>query len=335
MLQSDLNGRYRSVDFVKGICIVFILITHYMWSDSERLKLLFPFYIDMAVPIFMIISGYVHAKSFTKKNIATIGEAYTLKNTIGKIIRYTVPFVLAFVFEEVAYSAIGVVSHKPFQMLLIFLGGGFGPGSYYFPIMIQFVFWFPIIFFIIKKYDFTGLIICGAINVTYEILKLAYGMNEGCYRVLIFRYTLLIAYGIYLTKGNSRRKRISIICEVIGITYIVLVNYFGIKPVITEFWSGTSVIACLYIIPISSFLIFNKAHSRLVEFIGKASYDIYLVQMVYYVGAGAMYKVVGNRVLQLLINILVCLVAGMVFYIIESSITKALNTKVSKYLKTS
>jgi len=38
----------------------------------------------MAVPIFMIISGYVYAYSYQKNKINSIGEAYLLKNWINK-----------------------------------------------------------------------------------------------------------------------------------------------------------------------------------------------------------------------------------------------------------
>lgn len=70
------DRRYHSIDFVKGICILFIIITHYTWEEAERLKYLFPFWIDMAVPIFMVVSGFVYTKSFQKNHINTIENAY-------------------------------------------------------------------------------------------------------------------------------------------------------------------------------------------------------------------------------------------------------------------
>lgn len=59
-----IDERYRSVDFIKGICILFIIITHHSWSKAEMSKYLFPFWIDMAVPLFMIISGFVYSESY-------------------------------------------------------------------------------------------------------------------------------------------------------------------------------------------------------------------------------------------------------------------------------
>ena len=56
--------RNQFIDVLKGICIIFVIITHYNWSNAARLKYFFPFWIDMAVPIFMIISGYENANCF-------------------------------------------------------------------------------------------------------------------------------------------------------------------------------------------------------------------------------------------------------------------------------
>jgi fucose 4-O-acetylase-like acetyltransferase len=49
------------LDALKGICIIFVVITHFRWTEELRLLLFFPFTIHMAVPIFMLISGYVYA----------------------------------------------------------------------------------------------------------------------------------------------------------------------------------------------------------------------------------------------------------------------------------
>ena len=327
------NRRYNSIDIAKGMCILFVIITHYAWQDSERLRFLFPFWIDMAVPIFMVISGFVNTKSFQKNNIASVGEAYAISTILGKTIRYTVPFIIAFLMEEIVFTLLGTIHPSIPQVFSAFLNGGFGPGSYYYPILIQFIFYFPVIYFIIRKYDFRGLFLCGFINFAYEILKCSYGMNEECYRLLLFRYTLLIAYGCYLALGTYKRYRlISVGCFVIGIAYIFCFKYMGLTPVITNYWTGTSMWACLYIIPLSSPLILNTAKNKFLETLGKASYDIFLVQMVYYNGAGIIYKYVGNRLLQIIINIIVCVSVGLVFHYVETPLTKRVNKVASKLL---
>ena len=84
MIINENKQRLYCIDILKGICSIFVIITHYNWQETERLKFLFPFWIDMAVPVFMIISGYLYAKSYKKKEISNIGSAYLLENILNK-----------------------------------------------------------------------------------------------------------------------------------------------------------------------------------------------------------------------------------------------------------
>ena len=83
---TDGYTRYHSIDCLKGICIVFVVLTHYAWTEQQRLQLLFPFWIDMAVPVFMILSGFVFAKSFQKSAIRTFRQGYQIHTVIKRII---------------------------------------------------------------------------------------------------------------------------------------------------------------------------------------------------------------------------------------------------------
>lgn len=320
--------RYHSRDFLKGICILFILVTHYAWEETERLRYLFPFWIDMAVPIFMIISGFVYTKSFLKKNINTLEKAYSIRIILGKFIRYSVPFIIAFIIEMVVFNVSGA-NINIWQMGKSFFRGGVGPGSYYYPIMIQFIVYFPIIFVIVQKNDFNGVFICALINFAYEFLRRMYDMPVGEYRLLVFRYTLLISYGSYLAMGNYKRHiRLSRLSFFIGIMYIIIFGYMGYTPPITNFWTKTSMWAGLYIIPISGALIFNKKLcNKLIEIIGKASYNIFLVQMVYYNHAKAIYRILQIKKWGVLINIVICLSVGVIFYFVETPITRLVHNK--------
>lgn len=152
-MKNEHGERFYHIDFLKGICIIFVIITHCNWEDTEKLKLLFPFYIDMAVPVFMIISGYMYAVSYKKNNINSIGDAYLAKNIINKILRFTIPFSIIFITEQIVYFLQNgqQYSKSILDFIHLFLIGGTGPGSYYYPVMIQFIFVYPVIFFYYKK----------------------------------------------------------------------------------------------------------------------------------------------------------------------------------------
>lgn len=94
-------NRYGLLDTIKGLMIVFIIITHYKFAYPEDyLKYGFVFTIDMAVPVFMVISGYLSAVSFRKKNITTYSEAVSLKSVVPKLLRFFIPFSMAFAVES-------------------------------------------------------------------------------------------------------------------------------------------------------------------------------------------------------------------------------------------
>lgn len=337
------DKRNHFLDVLKGICIFFIVITHFSWSTKERLSYFFPFWIDMAVPIFMIISGYAYTLSYQKRMISCAADAYSLKNTIDKLLRYTIPFAIAYC-VEILYlfnkGSLTVSLDVAFSVFVDFFNGGGGPGSYFFPIMIQFIFVFPPIFFAIKKHGFKGILACGVANAFYELLKFSYSMNESCYRLLVFRYILLISVGCYIANYAGEKqchkniKVFSLFSCALGLTFIVANCYLGYQPKIITYWTRTSFLASLYIIPIATILIMKLGAFKFfpLEIIGKASYNIFLVQMVWYRFVSGKIETRVTRPVHLAINLIACVGAGLVFYSIESRITKKVIKKCIFYI---
>ena len=141
----DKEERNHTIDVLKGVCIIFVIITHCNFSDSQRLWLLFPFWIDMAVPIFMFVSGYLWALSYKKHKLNDLKSCYNRELIIKKLFRFILPFLIAFFVEETLL----IIYNKSFgikNFLLDFICGGVGPGSYYTPLMIQLILLFPLIY---------------------------------------------------------------------------------------------------------------------------------------------------------------------------------------------
>ncbi len=327
------KSRNSMVDILKGLGMLIIIWTHYSWTAEERLAYLFPFWVDPAVPVFIIISGYVYSMSYRNKNMISLSDCYNHRFVIDKIIRYTVPFLLAY-FVEIVYW---IVIKQDISIPGIIVGaidGGSGPGSYYYPIMIQFIFTFPLVYFIVKKFDFVGVIICFLINGGYEIIQRSYGVSEGNYRLFLFRYIFLMAFGCYLYIGKSKPKKwVAIISMVIGVGWLVVYQYLKYQPKVIIYWSGTCLLAALWIVPIAWLLLkstrLNKVKCKPLEICGKASYNIFLTQMVFYIsGVGAVYKYVENRAVQLILCLSINVVVGLVFYWIENKITTFIIHKV-------
>lgn len=161
----------------------------------------------------------------------------------------------------------------------------------------------------------------GVSNVLYELLQWAYGMNEECYRLLIFRYTLLLCVGCYLSLYQAEiKKSIKIASAVVGASFIVISQYFFYEPRVIRYWTGTSWLSCLYIMPIVCFFIKNKCFkSKVLEYIGKASFEIFLVQLTYYSSLAGSIKL--HAVANLAFNIIFCCIIGIIFYKIEAPLT--------------
>ncbi len=330
-------NRNHFIDILKGICIIFVIVTHFSWTADEKLKYYFPFWINMAVPLFMIISGYVYAFSYKKHNIKCTSDAYELKGILSKMVRYTVPFAIAFAIE-IGYM---VYAHKMpadedliLRLIKDFMVGGYGPGSYYFPLMIQFIFIYPIIYFIVTKYEFKGVLLIGLLNALFELMQCAYCLNYTCYRLLIFRYILLIAVGCCTAQGKVKQhKLVLLISFVIGLIFIYNYNYLEYEPKIVTHWTKTSFVACLYIIPLAVLMLSYLGNVRFapLEYIGKASYNIFLTQMVWYhFGFRWLEKVISDRLTVLAVDIAICVVVGIIFYYLEKPITGFVDRKASK-----
>lgn len=323
------------LDVLKGICIIFVIVEHYAWG-IKKLKLLFPFWIAMAVPMFMIISGYAYTKSYERTKVVRLRDAYMPLEILRKIIRYTIPYATVFVLHSFYRAYKGQITISITQMCGGFLTGGYGPGSYYYPIMIQFIFVFPVIFLCIKNYGKRGLLICWITNILYELFQNFFNMVEGHYRLLLFRYIFVIAVGCFFALGYHISKGIQVVMFVVGACFLITTSYMGYEPILFTYWTSTCVLACLYVVPIASILFqrLPKVKRRFwgIEIIGKASFDIFLTQMVYYnCMTEYTYANISNRGLQLLANIFICVTVGVIFYYIENPITTRIMQKVKMY----
>lgn len=319
--------RNHFLDISKGICALFITVTHFAFSDATRLHLLFPFWIDMAVPVFMLISGYVATMSFRKQGVETIEQAYAWSSIVGKAVRFTVPFFMAWLVEYayIAYASGTLALPIPY-LAVHFLQGGEGAGAYYYPLMMQFILVFPLIYFLIERQGFYGLVVTFIGTYVMEVLKIVYQMGENTYCLLLFRYTFIIAVGVYLASSKYKpHTKIALGAFCAGILFLVATQYLGVGTLCINYWIKTSLFGCLYIAPMMGLGIRRLENLTFapLELLGRASYNIFLVQKVYYSQAQRMYNLIPGERYDLLGTVVICVALGLVFYVIEQPITGA------------
>ena len=166
------------------------------------------------------------------------------------MIRFINPFCMAYVVELVLSKNGGrnILYYKK-----IFLGG-MGPGSYYFPLLMQLVFVLPIILFSMYEKPRGGLVFWFGFNAFYELIKTIVGLDQDIYRLSILRYTFLVAFGCFIClsqRESAINKGYLRIAFCVGFLFILMTKYFGYHTrIINDDWRGSSFFAALYIAPL-------------------------------------------------------------------------------------
>lgn len=311
------HKRIELLDYMKAVCIIMVIITHYNWSDKS--SPFFTMFINMAVPVFMILSGYNFSMSNKKKAGGKLSKMYDVHLLESKLERFLVPFFVICLVEIVLL----LIEGKHINLFRIFAYGAYGPGSYYVPILIQLIFIFPIIYKLVEKNAKLGLTLAAVGNLVYEIVVRVSGMEKYYYRLLIGRYILLIAFGCYLYLHPEQRvkKHQMVAMLIIGLSYIYEILWLDRDPVLFEFWTPTAMPIAFYIFPVVVMIFRRFYHSHIpgalgkgLALLGQASYHIFLVQMVYYhfeLG-GILMKL--PMVAAISCNIVICCGVGVLFY---------------------
>lgn len=338
--KSKNSGNVALFDYLKSFAIILVIFTHYAWTSKEREGLIFPYVISMAVPIFMIVSGYVLSKSCERMRINEIGDMYNIPYLLKRAVRFSLPFAIAFLmeifFEKIQYGT----NYTLKELIKFAWDGGFGPGSYYYPLMMQMILFFPLVFEMMRKRPLKGLVIAFLINLAYEVSVQAYSIRGVSYRLLIFRYVFLIACGVYLyfkrdaALGHGKKFiPISILSLAIGVYYLWFVSYkTDIHHTLFQYWTKTSMMSAFYIFPIIYILyrllrnVPQTKFGKILALPGKASYHIFLTQMVFYyildVYLRRHYlKSTGDNKM-VIAYIIICVSIGIIYYYIETPLEK-------------
>jgi len=333
----DKYQQIKSLDYLKTISIFMVIVTHLSFTAISRKTLLFPYWIDMAVPFFFIISGYMYSLSWEKRELRNLKDWFGCKNFLDKFLRIFLPYIIIFGIEILLFR----ILHRNVTVREIIYGfftGGWGPGSYYFPVLVQLLLLFPFVFSLSKKKY--GWFILIYIEILLEILIQKLGVSDTTYRLLFFRYLGFVTFGILLYLHSTKRyvwvvskilnkKCLLFLAFLSGIAIIFLLNYSFYQPLLFKRWTTTSLPTLLYSFPLV--FSFTKAESLIrrvpkalddiVRIIAKSTFHIFLTQMAYY----WFYKQDAIRLRYSVVqSFLICISAGILFYYIENYLTTRL-----------
>ena len=236
-----VSGKKRNsfFDLCKTSAILLVIITHMnMFASGTWRRTVLYFVVNQAVPVFMIVSGFLLSASYSKSVCSgnmTPGRWY-----VRRLLRLLPPCLIVLALE---FLFVG----KEVSLLRFFLQGGDGPGAYYISCIIQIVVLFPLLFSLPRlSYGI-------ALNVAYEIAVRVFGMPPELYSLLCFRYISLICIGIWIFRRQPAVFSKGMIpLFIIGCAYLAAL-ISGVLPN-DGYWLSTNFLDALYIGPLFCFL---------------------------------------------------------------------------------
>ena len=310
-------GYDPQIDYIKGLCILFVIWTHCINRD-ELGYMLFPYWGDTAVPIFLLIQVFHYYKKGIGIHLPSAAKLW--KRILQPFIMMIALMFLAQFF--IYYNATdGVFSPS-------FYWNKRGPGSYYIFVYLEFAFVIPLFAPLFKKLSAKWLFIIFVI--LSQLIELACSVTQcpdNIYRITFFRYTFLIFLGFLLATKGFVLNKFTILGGIISIIFIFMFAYSGtnMEPLFCthlSLWPLCHWVCYIYIAYF--FLAFLKytytklSHYSMVtdciEKIGKYSYEIYLFQIFYYatlsIYVGDILSFIGNypiqRILYVFISTTIC-----------------------------
>ncbi|KAF1083740.1 hypothetical protein SPSYN_03089 [Sporotomaculum syntrophicum] len=212
-----------------------------------------------------------------------------------------------------------------------FFNGGSGPGSYFVPLVLQIIFFLPVLYILAQKNANLMLIGAFALNILFELGCYYWAMPQSTYRFIFLRYLFAIALGIWLAKAKHINWYLVTAGALLSLLYITGVSFYDLRPPVQPDWSPQNAPAFFWpfmVVLLGLKLLPEQANGpvKLIAALGKASYHIFLSQMVYFYYMDYLFAKLPLG-LYILINLTICLSAGYLFYLLEQKLRAVLNTK--------
>ncbi len=273
----SLGKRDYSLDFVKGIAILSVILIH----SSPHYYLGSIAWFGQAVPLFLIVTSYLTYSRIEKGE--SISSYFSWANINKMFNRISLPFLVMTIIQIVIYSFLGKFT---FNRLL--QQGGIGPGSYYLWLYLQFWILLPFIVKIIDSISLrNAMILFISISILLELMTNILEISAVVYRFLFYRYLLVVVLGCFAKKLNFKITMPLILLALLSLLFSLVAIYTSVnfKPFFTNMWNGYHWITAFY--PLLLFLLIRLVYSKLkngwiksfVVKLGSYSYEILLCQM--------------------------------------------------------
>lgn len=294
------------IDFLKGVCILFVVLAHCLPLQDN---ILFSLWGAQAVPLFILIQVF-HA--YKKRNIDIV-RYYNLKKLFHRIL---LPFIILLAIQVFLMY---LLSGKALPSILksTILSGGIGPGSYYVWVYLQFFILLPVFMFIIDKISHKNLLVLFiATSILIEIICSYSNIPSWLYRLLFVRYFFLIYLGYkWVMDGGIKIDKRTVLLSIISIFFILIFEYtdLNMEPIFYQNdWKIFHWISYFYVAHLFVYAL-HKCYKKLTGGgkniflkMGKYSYEIFLIQMFVFTfyPTNTIKAFIGSAYLEVIIRIL-------------------------------
>lgn len=192
---SATTDRLLSLDILKGLAAIAVIVNHISWIGINKSIFLYRFWVSPAVPVFVVITSFLYSRTFIKIGF----DSWYSKENFRHFAKRFGPaalliLVLQFFIEVVRHS---IPVSEFIRMILI--GGLYGPGGYYVSILLQFICIFPFFFKLSYQKPLLGFVLI----VFFEYIiwnNSGYNINEfslSNFNIPLFRRYLSGRYFIF------------------------------------------------------------------------------------------------------------------------------------------
>lgn len=360
MSESKRNHHYLQIDLLKCIAIISVIIVHsFDFRNSSTvplwIDLIVAFSLAQAIPIFFILMGRNAGASFERKSLFKLSELYSKTYFIARFYRLIIPVLITFLVS----LFLGLYMNKIYIGILNLIGYFplTGYGNYFISILLQFIFVFPLLYFFYQKNPKITILLTILISFVFEVgstvLPILQG-NSYLYQACILRYIFAIVLGLWLVDNYDNRlsllrNKYIILGLLLSVSYIVFSSVYSFKiSFFTPYWQPENFLAFFYPLvfcAIGMRFLPSQENNLLVKitaFIGKASYHIFLVQILYtgleaVLGVnffivflyGVNLPINPSTIAIIAFNMLVNVLIGVLFFVSESKFTKTLKASFS------
>jgi peptidoglycan/LPS O-acetylase OafA/YrhL len=288
--------RLAQIDLLKGLAVLSVIALHGLTAE-ELHDAWSPFHFGQAVPVFLVVMGMNGASSFRDRRAAAPRELLSPSYFAGRFDRLVMPFAVVWLASLAVGAVHGGLHFGP--LLAVGVTPLSGPGNYFVTIAFEFVLVFPLLFWAFVRAPLATVLGCFALDAAFELAapSLFSGAFPYGYDAAIPRYLGQIAIGLWIADHpapGARANRWIVWLAPLSVAYLVLQRFepdafswlrddFGTT---TNFlaapFAGALVLAGLRFLPRRA----ARAPVAVVAALGRASWHVFLVQMVWFAAVG-------------------------------------------------